>query len=176
MRNIGSAAVLLWSLGLLPVAASSALAGGLYLNEFATPSMGTAGAGQEALSADASTNFAFHNPAGMTRLDGHQISLGAGVLWGDSEFETDDDTPFGGGDGGDQASWRGHKRSNWAVGGNVHLVGSPEQIVDWFRRLKDAGIDGVQINFFDFLPDLEFFGARVLPLLRQAGLRLEDRE
>ena len=74
---------------------------------------------------------------------------------------------------GDQASWRGHKKSTWAVGGNVHLVGSPEQIVDWFQRLKDAGCDGVQINFFDFLPDLEFFGARVLPLLKQAGLRLE---
>jgi long-subunit fatty acid transport protein len=45
-----------------------AVAGGLYLNEFATPSMGTAGAGAEALADDASTNFAFHNPAGMTRL------------------------------------------------------------------------------------------------------------
>ncbi len=48
---------------------SSALAGGLYLNEFATPSMGVAGAGQEAVANDSSTNFAFHNPAGMTRLD-----------------------------------------------------------------------------------------------------------
>ena len=48
---------------------------------------------------------------------------------------------------------------------------NPEQIVDWCGRLKDAGCDGVQINFFDFLPELEFFGARVLPLLKQAGLR-----
>ena len=37
--------------------------------------------------------------------------------------------------------------------------------------LKKAGIDGVQLSFFDFMPDLEFFGARVLPLLKQAGLR-----
>ena len=72
---------------------------------------------------------------------------------------------------GDQASWRGHGKENWAVGGNVHLVGNPEQIVDWCGRLKAAGCDGVQINFFDFLPELEFFGARVLPLLKQAGLR-----
>jgi len=72
---------------------------------------------------------------------------------------------------GDQSSWRGHDKKNWAVGGNVHLVGNPEQIVDWCGRLKDAGCDGVQINFFDFLPELEFFGARVLPLLKQAGLR-----
>ncbi len=49
------------------LAASGAQAGGLYLNEFATPSMGVAGAGQEAVANDASTNFAFHNPAGMTR-------------------------------------------------------------------------------------------------------------
>ena len=72
---------------------------------------------------------------------------------------------------GDQTSWRGHGKDSWAVGGNVHLVGDPEQIVDWFGRLKAAGCDGVQINFFDFLPELEFFGARVLPLLKQAGLR-----
>ncbi len=74
---------------------------------------------------------------------------------------------------GDQASWRRHKKSSWAVGGNVHLVGSPEQIVEWFQRLRQAGLDGVQINFFDFLPELEFFGARVLPLMREAGLRLD---
>ncbi|MCK5365716.1 MAG: outer membrane protein transport protein, partial [Gammaproteobacteria bacterium] len=94
-------------LGLLLVAGgySSAGAGGLYLNEFATPSMGVAGAGQEAVANDASTNFAFHNPAGMTRLDGHSISLGAGLLVADTEFDTDSDTPFFGGDGGDQAGF-----------------------------------------------------------------------
>jgi long-chain fatty acid transport protein len=85
------------------LAAAGARAGGLYLNEFATPSMGVAGAGAEALANDASTNFAFHNPAGMTRLDGHQVSLGAGLLIGQTEFDTDSDTPVPGGDGGDQA-------------------------------------------------------------------------
>ena len=75
--------------------------------------------------------------------------------------------------GGDQASWRGHSKENWAVGGNVHLVGTPEQIVEWFIKLKRAGCDGMQINFYDFLPDLDFFGKRVMPLLHQAGLRLE---
>ncbi len=75
--------------------------------------------------------------------------------------------------GGDQTSWRGHTSEHWAVGGNVHLVGTPEHIVEWFIKLKRAGCDGMQINFFDFLPDLEFFGKRVMPLLYQAGLRLE---
>jgi FMNH2-dependent dimethyl sulfone monooxygenase len=74
--------------------------------------------------------------------------------------------------GGDQTSWKNHKRENWAVGGNVHLVGTPEQIVDWFIALKEAGCDGVQINFYDFLPELEFFGERVMPLLSEAGLRV----
>ena len=72
---------------------------------------------------------------------------------------------------GDTASWRGHTRAQWVIGGNVHLVGSPEQIVEWFRRLHDAGCDGVQVNFFDYLPDLEFFGREVIPLMREAGLR-----
>ena len=76
--------------------------------------------------------------------------------------------------GGDQSSWKGHSKSNWAVGGNVHLVGTPEQIVNWFIKLKKAGCDGMQINFFDFLPDLDFFGKRVMPLLHQAGLQIEN--
>jgi long-chain fatty acid transport protein len=48
---------------------ATARAGGLYLNEFATPSMGTAGAGAQAWADNAST--AFFNPAGMTQLDGN---------------------------------------------------------------------------------------------------------
>ncbi len=75
--------------------------------------------------------------------------------------------------GGDQSSWKGATRDQWVIGGNVHIVGSPEQVVDGFQRLKAAGCDGVQVNFYDFLPDLEFFGKRVIPLLHQAGLRLE---
>jgi dimethylsulfone monooxygenase len=75
---------------------------------------------------------------------------------------------------GDTSSWRGHKGKQWVVGGNVHLVGSPAQIVEWFVRLRRAGCDGAQVNFFDYIPDLEFFGSEVLPLMRQAGLRAEE--
>jgi FMNH2-dependent dimethyl sulfone monooxygenase len=73
--------------------------------------------------------------------------------------------------GGDQASWRAATRDDWVIGGNVHVVGSPEQVVDGLARLHAAGCDGVQVNFYDYLPDLELFGARVLPLMKQAGLR-----
>lgn len=51
-------------------------------------------------------------------------------------------------------------------------MGSPQQIADYLLRLKQAGCDGVQISFYDFAPDLEYFGQAVLPLLKQAGLRL----
>jgi len=74
--------------------------------------------------------------------------------------------------GGDQTSWKAATREDWVVGGNVHVIGAPEQVVDAFVRLHAAGCDGVQVNFYDYLPDLELFGARVLPLLKQAGLRL----
>ncbi len=73
--------------------------------------------------------------------------------------------------GAGKESWSATTREMWVVGGNVHLVGTPEQIVDWFIRLREAGCDGVQVNFYDFLPDLAFFGDRVLPLMKQAGLR-----
>lgn len=73
--------------------------------------------------------------------------------------------------GGDQASWKNTNRDDWVVGGNVHIVGTPEQVVDGMVKLSEAGCDGVQVNFYDYLPDLEFFGNRVVPLMTQAGLR-----
>ena len=74
---------------------------------------------------------------------------------------------------GDQSSWRGHKRDQRIIGGNVHVFGTPEQVTEQLAGLHAAGCDGVQINFFDFAPDLEFFGERVIPLLKDAGLRVD---
>ncbi len=50
-------------------------------------------------------------------------------------------------------------------------MGTPEQVVEQFKQLKDAGCDGIQINFFDYEPDLDYFAEYVLPLMKQAGLR-----
>lgn len=75
---------------------------------------------------------------------------------------------------GDAQAWRNQRRLHRAIGGNLHLVGSPEQIVDGFLKLRDAGVDGVQLTFYDFAPDLEHFAEKVLPLMYQAGLRLSD--
>jgi len=76
----------------------------------------------------------------------------------------------------DAHAWRGNidqrtQAAARAVGGNVSITGSPEEVADTIVRLHRAGVDGVQLSFFDFKPDLDFFGDRVLPLLREAGLR-----
>jgi len=75
----------------------------------------------------------------------------------------------------DAHAWRGRigreTDASRAIGGNVQIIGSPDQIVERFQQLKAAGIDGLQLSFYDFEPDLAFFGERVLPLLKEAGLR-----
>lgn len=73
--------------------------------------------------------------------------------------------------GGDTVSWKGAMRDDLAVGGNMQIVGTPEQCVEKMMKLHEAGIDGIQVNFYDYLPDLEYFGERVLPLMKEAGLR-----
>ena len=77
-------------------------AGGLYIQEFATPSLGTANAGAQAWADNAST--AFFNSAGMTRLDGKELMLGGGLIYSDIKFDPAPDTPVAGGDGGNSGS------------------------------------------------------------------------
>jgi len=79
--------------------AGSVRAGGLYLQEFATPSMGVASAGAEAVCRDASTSW--HNPAGMTRLESNEFMLAGGLVKSNIEF--DPDSP--GGDGGNAGGY-----------------------------------------------------------------------
>jgi long-chain fatty acid transport protein len=78
--------------------ASPAHAGGLYLQEFMTPNMGTAAAGAQARADSAAT--AFENVAGMTRLEQSEIMLGAGLGVTDVRFDADSDTPVPGGNSG----------------------------------------------------------------------------
>jgi alkanesulfonate monooxygenase SsuD/methylene tetrahydromethanopterin reductase-like flavin-dependent oxidoreductase (luciferase family) len=80
----------------------------------------------------------------------------------------------------DAHAWRGRddpsRKPGKGIGGNIEIIGSPEQVVEQLQALKAAGIDGVQIGFPDFATDLDYFGARILPLLKQAGLRLDTQE
>ena len=75
-------------------------AGGLLLYEVGTADIRLASAGYTARAQDASTVFT--NPAGMTRLDGTQVVLGAQLLFADLVFSIGQDprAALGSGDGG----------------------------------------------------------------------------
>lgn len=87
------------------LAAPHAAAGGLLLYEVGTADVGLASAGFTARAQDASTVFT--NPAGMTRLQGTQATLGAQVLYGDVGFTIGQDTSpaLGGASGGWPIGW-----------------------------------------------------------------------
>ncbi|MGC0365154.1 FMNH2-dependent dimethyl sulfone monooxygenase [Rhodococcus sp. 27YEA15] len=55
--------------------------------------------------------------------------------------------------------------------GGYPLIGTPEQIVDQLLELEKAGVGGMMVGFLDYAQELEYFGERVLPLMREAGLR-----
>jgi FMNH2-dependent dimethyl sulfone monooxygenase len=50
------------------------------------------------------------------------------------------------------------------ISGNIEIIGSPEQVVEKLIALHRIGIDGVQLSFYDFKLDLEYFGRKILPL------------
>jgi long-chain fatty acid transport protein len=80
--------------------ASGAIAGGLYFPVTGSAGDGAAGAGVGARGTEAST--AFWNPAAMTKLADHAFEGALAPGFGNVEFDPDDNTPAGGGDGGDQ--------------------------------------------------------------------------
>jgi FMNH2-dependent dimethyl sulfone monooxygenase len=77
----------------------------------------------------------------------------------------------------DAHAWRGRKdarhKQGLGIGGNIEIIGSPQQVVEQLAALHAIGIDGVQLCFYDFQLDLEYFGDKILPLLKEAGLRVE---
>jgi len=95
-RILAAAACVVATLTVAP----AARAGGIYANEFGTPEMATAGAGAEAVAMDASTAIPFYNPAGMTRLEGHQLIFGGGIIDPTVEFQASPETTYSGGNGG----------------------------------------------------------------------------
>jgi len=82
---------------------SSALAGGIKLYETGTPEVGLAAAGWAARAQDAGTVLT--NPAGMTRLAGDQLLVGAQLLYGKSDFSPDSATTNSGGGGDNPVGW-----------------------------------------------------------------------
>jgi len=92
--------------GALLLSLSAAVsAGGLTLYEVGTADVGLASAGYSARAQDASTVLT--NPAGMSRLPGSQLLLGAQMLYADIGFEVGSGTSpgLGQGDGGNPVGW-----------------------------------------------------------------------
>lgn len=73
--------------------------------------------------------------------------------------------------GGDAHGWKEHVPADRILGGHIQIVGSPQDVADQLAQLHDAGLDGVQIGFYDYGPELAFFAEHVLPLLHAKGLR-----
>jgi long-chain fatty acid transport protein len=92
-------------LGLASAAWRPASAGGISLYEVGTADVGLASAGYSARAQDASTVFT--NPAGMTRLGGDQVTLGAQVLHADLGFSIEQGTTpaLGSNTGGNPVGW-----------------------------------------------------------------------
>lgn len=75
--------------------------------------------------------------------------------------------------GGDAQGWKEHVPADRILGGHIQIIGDPNDVADALQKLHEAGIDGAQIGFYDYAPELDFFAAHVLPLLRARGLRLK---
>ena len=64
-------------------------------------------------------------------------------------------------------------RQRFAGGaGSYPLVGTPEQIVDTLVKVADKGYAGAALSFVNYTYELPFFCDRVLPVMKQAGLRV----
>ncbi|MBD0860420.1 LLM class flavin-dependent oxidoreductase [Gordonia sp. zg691] len=75
---------------------------------------------------------------------------------------------------GDAQGWPEHVPADRVLGGHVQIIGSPTDVADQLEGLHSAGVDGVQLGFYDYGPELEFFAEAVLPILRSRGLRVPD--
>lgn len=55
--------------------------------------------------------------------------------------------------------------------GGLPLIGTPDRICDQLANLANAGLRGIGVSFVNYLDELPYFGAEVLPRLARMGLR-----
>ena len=46
------------------------------------------------------------------------------------------------------------------------------KMMDQMLELRELGIEGFILSWLDYYEELKYFGERVLPLMKQAGLRV----
>lgn len=69
------------------------------------------------------------------------------------------------------------ERQRYAGGtGSYPLIGSPQTIAEKIVQVAELGFAGATLSFVNFNDELPYFIERVLPLLRQAGLREDDAD
>jgi len=71
----------------------------------------------------------------------------------------------------DAETYARHRKRFAAGAGTYPLVGTPQHIAERLVSLHVAGFAGVALSFVDYLGELPYFAATVLPLLEEAGLR-----
>jgi long-chain fatty acid transport protein len=140
-------AILLWAAG--------ASAGGLYVQELATPRNGTSQAGQAAYAYDAAT--AVYNPAGMSRIEKPRWLVGVQPFITDIEFDLKHTTTFDGGDGGQQggivpalgAYYVHPLNDRWALGASLGGIsgGALNPDNDWAGRFFITDLSLVVLAF-----------------------------
>lgn len=55
--------------------------------------------------------------------------------------------------------------------GGYPIVGTPEQVVEQMAAISGAGMGGLLMGMIDYNEELKYFDKKVMPLLREAGLR-----
>ena len=64
-------------------------------------------------------------------------------------------------------------------GFKTNLIGTPQQIAERIVALKNIGVDLVLSGFLHFIEEVEYFGEKVLPLVRQLeqqqDIQLEEK-
>ena len=55
--------------------------------------------------------------------------------------------------------------------GGYPMVGTPEQVTEELVKLSHIGLEGMILCWLDYNEEIKYFGERVMPLMRQAGLR-----
>lgn len=55
--------------------------------------------------------------------------------------------------------------------GTLLVIGSYDDVVDQYRQLHDAGLNGIAVGCLDYIPDVERLRDEVLPRLERIGLR-----
>ncbi|MBO0878039.1 MAG: LLM class flavin-dependent oxidoreductase, partial [Pseudonocardia sp.] len=56
------------------------------------------------------------------------------------------------------------------------LIGTPEQVAERIVRYKALGVDLMLLGFLHYQEEVEYFGRRVLPLVRELEAALPARE